>query len=627
MPGPFLFAWMAAPIAFDPLVHAVEDEAITELQITQSEGDFAGLTMTVINPGTGLLAPGRVQWCWLSWDDGEGIVPLFTGRLVAVPESIDGEAVRLLFAAKPPDYDEVKASYAESLKTLPYYDPIWIAAGTDDPDAVLNGYGAQWHIARDTLELTHSDELLGEDGTLTIGEADHTYDNFGASYSQPPLSRIDLEGTVAWRQTGHGVIDVTWDVYNICVAHKSIYRSMNLIGPYGMPGGAASLKSGVISSLTGEGLKADWPKPNSDFGGGWTVNAATGAFEAPKGYKRYSYEVKYRQLSQEALDRLNQLHADPSNASLVQYGVTGLYFGGYSDYVVQFPISAIEQFTLFDWAADRGRVEVVRCSMAADIQALLAEPENEENIARVSINAQDTVTDPLLGLAIGDTRRASYLNTDRGNMSVQYLLLLGRAELRRRARAIEIQCRVPWATGIAATLRHNAHIVDRRLPSGEAIGKITGYSFAASGDGPHYVDLTIGCAIGHRTTVTAAAGTPEYVELGYVDAGYQAMTGAEVMLPTGDLVYQSLDDFSIDDDGVNLLYFDRQQAIEELTISGGMDDQIAVVNATSDPIDALGHYPTRICFKLVPVAGMDFETAFMPAVQPLPIPQQINLEA
>jgi len=614
---------MAAPIAFDPLVHAVEDEAITELQITQAEGDFAGLTMTVINPGTGLLAPGRVQWCWLSWDSGEGIVPLFCGRLVAVPESIDGEAVRLLFAARPPDYDEVKRNYAETLKTLPYYDPIWIAAGEDDPDVVLNGYGAQWHIARDTLALTHSDELEGEDGTLTIGEADHTYDSFSASYSQPPLSRVDLEGTLAWRQTGHGVIDVTWDVYNICVVHKSIYRMQVDVRAGG--GMIPKLKSGVISSLTGDGLKNDWPKPNTDFGGGWTVNAATGAFEAPKGFKRYNYRVKYRQLGQDALDELTQAQ----ETGLPQWTRTNYFFGGYSDYYVDFPISAIEQFTLFDWAADRGRVEVVRCSLPADIQALLAEPENEENVGKISISAEDTITDPSLGLAVGDTRRASYLNTDRGNMSVQYLLLLGRAELRRRARAIEVQCRVPWATGIAATLRMNAHIVDRRLPSGEAIGKITGYSFAASGSGPHYVDLTIGCAIGHGGTVTAAAGTPGYVELGYVDAGYQQMSGAEVMLPTADLVYQSLDDFGIDDDGVNLLAFDRDEALQSITITGGMDDQIAVVNATSDPIDALSHYPTRLCFQMTPVAGegQDFETVYLPAVQPLPIPQQINLEA
>jgi hypothetical protein len=613
---------MAAPIGFDPLIHAVEDEAITELQITQSEGGFASLNMTVINPGTGLLAPGRVQWCWLSWDDGAEIVPLFCGRLVAVPESIDGEAVRLLFAAKPPDYDELKAGYADGLKVLPYYDPIWIAAGADDPDAVLNGYGAQWHIARDTLELTHSDELVGEDGTLTIGEADHTYDSFNASYSQPPLSRIDLEGTLAWRQTGHGTIDVTWDVYNAAVTHKSVYRTKGLIGPYGRPAFAASLKSGVISSLTGEGLKSDWPKPGTDFGGGWTVNNATGAFEAPKGFKRYSYRVVYRQLSEDSVAELNKVQTGGPRSFMLPS-----WWGGYSDYEVLFPVSAIEEFTLFDWAADRGRVEVLRCSLQADIQALLAEPGNAENIAAISINAQDSVTDPLLGMAIGDTRRASYLNTDRGAMSVQYLLLLGRAELRRRARAIEVQCRVPWATGIAATLRMNAHVVDRRLPSGEAIGKITSYAFAASGDGLHYADLTIGCAIGHGTSVTAAAGAPEYVELGYVDAGYQAMTGAEAMLPTGDLVYQSLDDFEIDDDGVNLMMFDRGQALQSVTITGGMDDQITVVNATSDPVDALSHYPTRLCFQLTPVAGMDFETLFTPAIQPLPIPTQINLEA
>ena len=619
MPGPFHFAWIDAPVPFDPDVHNVEDEAITELQISQGEGGFAGLNMSVINPHVGLLAPGRRQWCWLSWDNGTEIVPLFTGRLVAVPESINREAVRLLFAARPPDYDTVKSDYADTLRVLPYFDPIWISSDTQDPDAVLNAYGGQFHIDRVTLEVTHSDELEGEDGTLTIGEADHLYDSFTASYTQPPLSRVDIEGTLAWKQTGRGTIDVTREVYEISRAHKSIY-----INP----------KGGTISTLTGDGLMSDWPKPGNDFGGGWSVNVGTAAFEAPKGFKRYSYEVQFRQLSAEAQTAMHAVAQRQESGGLAgdlgQIATTATsYFGGYTDYKVDFPVWAIEQRAIFDWAADRGRQEILRCSLAADIQALLAEPGAAENVGKIAISAQDTITEPddAGNMAVGDTRRASYLNTDRGEMSLQYLLLLGRAELRRRARAIDIQARVPWPIGIAATLRKNAHVVDRRLPGGEAFGKITGYAMSASGTGEFAVDLTIGCSVGHGGSVTAAAGTPNYVELGYVDAGYQQMSDAEIMAPTDDLVYQALDEFPVNDDGIDLLHFDKVQAIVGLTLTGGLNDQIDLVRAVQDPIEALSHLPTHFCFDMRPVSGMDFETTFTPSVQPLPIPRHINLEA
>jgi len=622
MPG-FFFAWVDEGEAFDPLIHNREDEAITSLSVTQSEGDFAGLTITVINPWAGLLAPARQLWCWLSWDDGTELVPLFYGRIAAVPESIDGEAVRLLFAARPLGFDALKADYAETLKVLPYYDPVWISGDLTDPDAVLTGYGTRWHIDRCTHELTHSDELTGEDGTLTFGEADHVYDDFSASYGEPPLARVNIEGTLAWTQGGVGTIDMTWRIQSIFDQHKSIYAR----GTHGVVGRP---QSGVISSLTGDGLMSDWPKPLAEVSGGWKVGANTYIEEAPKSFRRYDYHVEYRQLvpPEEPADTGNLL-LDANNAFVQRYGTAYHYFDAYTDYKVDFPIAALKQRTYFDWAADRPRTEIVRCTLAADIQPLLAEPELEANAASISVSAQDTVTEPdgSGAMPIGDMRRASYLNTDRGTLSMQYLLLLGRTELRRRARAVEVSCRVPWALGIAATLRMNAHVVDYRLPGGECFGKITSYSFEASGEGDFGVSLTIGCAIGHGGTVSAAAGTLTYVDAGYVAAGYQQATGAEITLPTGDLVYQTLDDFAVSDDGTNLLRMDEYSAVESLTLSGGMDDQTTVVASVSDPIDALRQYPSRVCVTLRPVAGMNFETVFTPSVDPLPIPRLIDLEA
>lgn len=625
MPGPFYFAYCGEGEPFDPLIHNVEDEAITSLSISQSEGDFAGLTIEVINPGEGLLAPLRPLWCWLSWDDGAGLLPLFHGRIAAVPEDISGEAVRLLFAARPLGFDAMKAGYAETLKVLPYYDPVWISGDLDDSDAVLAGYGTRWHIDRCTHELSHSDELVGEDGTLTIGEADHLYDDFSASYGEPPLARVNIEGSLAWTQGGTGTIDMTWRIQSIFDQHKNIYAR----GPHGITGKSGS---GVISSLTGNGLMEDWPKPLAEISGGWKVGINTYIEEAPKSYRRYDYTVQYRQMNPPAdADEAEEHALAPAEDVAFQkrYGFAYTYFDGYTDYQVAFPVAGLKQRTYFDWTADRPRTEIVRCTMVADIQPLLVEPELEENTGTINVSASDTITEPdgLGAMPVVDVRRSSYLNTDRGTYSMQYLLLLGRTELRRRARAVEISVRVPWALGIAATLRHNAHVVDYRLPGGECIGKIIAYEFSASGEGEFSVGLTIGCAIGHGGSVSAAAGTLTYVDEGYVAAGYQQATGAEIMLPTGDLAYQTLDDFAISDDGTNLLAMDEYSAVDGLSLSGGLDDQTGVVSHVSDPVDALRQIPTRVCVDLRPVTGMNFETILTPAVVPLPIPRLIDLEA
>jgi len=624
MPGPHYFAWADEGETFDATIHNREDEAVLSLSVSQSEGDFASAQVNVLNPGEGLLAPGRQQWAWISWDNGSAIVPLFHGRLVAVPESIDGEAVRLLFAARPLDFDAAKASLAETLRVLPYYDPVWISGNLSDDDAVLTGYGARWHIDRVTLALSISDELEGEDGTLTFGEADHLYDDLSLSYSEPPLNRVEIEGTLAWTQGGIGEIDLTWRIQSIFDQHKSIYAR-------GLHGVVARPQSGVISSLTGNGLMSDWPKPLAEVSGGWSVGANTYIEEAPKSFRRYDYHVEYRQLvPPEAPADTGDPLLDANNAFMQRYGTAYHYFDAYTDYKVDFPIAALKQRTYFDWKAERPRTEIVRCTMFADIQPLLAEPELEENAAKVTVSAQDTVTEPdgSGAMPIGDVRRSSYLNTDRGVQSLQYLLLLGRTELRRRARAVEVTCRVPWtATNITASLRKNAHVVDYRLPGGEAIGKITSYGFNASGEGDFSVSLSIGCAIGRGGTVSAAAGTLTYVDAGYVDAGYQQASGAELTLPTGDFAWQTLDDFPISDDGTNLLTMDEYTAVDSITLSGGMDDQTTVVASVSDPIDALRQYPSRVCVSLRPVAGMNFETVFTPAMDPLPIPRLIDLEA
>jgi len=603
VPGSFYFCYIAAPEPFDPLVHAVEDEQIVALTISQDEGDFASLQITVRNPG-GLLAPGRLSWCWRSWDDGGEVLPLFCGRIVAVPEKIDGETVRLLFMAKPPNFDSIKSDYADTLKVLPYWDSVWFLGDLTDADAVFDAYGAQLHIDRVTLELTHSDECEGEDGELLIGEADHTYDNFDVSYTDPPLSQVDIEGTLTWVQSGTGTIDLTKRITQEFKDQKTIYAYVDSY-------------TGLITTLTGDGLMNSWPKGGTTFGGGWTVSNDTSIGDASGSFTRYELTRKYRGV------RGSYPEGDEDRS------VSAYYFRSHQDYEVTYDVYAFEQHTLFDWEAEKKRTETIKFSMIADIQGVLAEPGDEANIEKITVSADATVTEPDDDgiMPIGDRRRKAYLSTDRGNSSVQHLLLLGRAMLRRRARAVEIRVRVPWEIGIGTTLRMDARVTDRRVPGGEASGKVIGYELSAAGTGEFYAELTIGCSVGLGGGVLAAPGEPTWVNDGYVYGGYQIAAGAGVAVLTGDIVYETLDDFTIDDDGVDLLTLDEYTAVQSLTVTNGLGPQILELAGSDDPVNAMKDAPTEVCVQLAPVADLEFETVFTPTVEVVPLPKTIDLEA
>jgi hypothetical protein len=123
-----LLAWAdPAETTFVEATHAREDEDVFAFELSQSEGDFAQLTVTLRNPRVGLLRADRKQWAWFSARmPGESVVPLFFGRLIGVPSNIFAELVTLDFVARPADFNARKAALAESLKELPYWDPIFI---------------------------------------------------------------------------------------------------------------------------------------------------------------------------------------------------------------------------------------------------------------------------------------------------------------------------------------------------------------------------------------------------------------------------------------------------------------------------------------------------------------------
>jgi hypothetical protein len=81
-----LLAWVdPTETTFVEAVHAREDEDVFAFELSQSEGDFAQLSITLRNPRAGFLRPDRKQWAWFSARMPDlSVVPLFFGRLIRV---------------------------------------------------------------------------------------------------------------------------------------------------------------------------------------------------------------------------------------------------------------------------------------------------------------------------------------------------------------------------------------------------------------------------------------------------------------------------------------------------------------------------------------------------------------
>jgi hypothetical protein len=625
--------------AFDPSVHDRFDADILDIDISHEEGSFATLSvrMRLTNPNIGLLALGRQLWCWLSWDEAypsgsPSLVPLFNGRLIGVPKLQANEIVQLEFLARPDDFGAQKLALSEALSVLPYYDPVWLAANVS-ADTVLETYSALWHIDRTSLGVTVSDLLQGEDGTVIVEEQTSLYENFSLSYGAPPLVAVTVTGTVTWQQQSGGYLDVTQKIVDAFAAQNSPWQDAfpSPTGPTG-PGGG-----GLIAFLSGDEMVNNWPKPGTSIGGGWTLSTLNDGSGYPLCYiwnavypigwlKSKTYNVT---ISAQIPSSLTSTDGTQNNSNMLT--------APYSTYIYGFPLSIYKVRMVLRWEADRKRTETISAVMAADVQRLLSDSaENDRESVDLTSEYVGQGVDPGGEIPIGTLAYRSYFQTDRGTHSFEYLLLAARAKLRARARAVDITFAMPWNASLGVGLRHSVTLFDRRLPGGSATGKVKSYRLSVS-DGRMLGEFTIGCCIGNGDASTAAVGVNAYVDDGYVDRGYQVVAGGQTMLLTDELAYQSLEEFAVDDDGLDLT--------RALTIRGAVNECI-VVNGLLDQLQGLGPYQqtvgtsgpgdpgsiirqlsTTVTLDMKPVQGAEFHTSFFPAVSPLALPKTIDLAA
>lgn len=721
---PFTFAWVdETQTTFNPSTMNVFDEDIFSFEMKHEEGQIPVLDMVIRNPRIGLLNPGRKVWAWMAWDNAGTLVPIFFGILVGVPTNLFLEKVSIQLVARSSQFIANKQKLAETMKTAPYYDALWIDEGKrDDPDTVLEGWSAFWHINRTTLDITASDVLTGEDGTVVFGVTDAFYDSVSLNLGQPPLTNIRVETGVHWTQRSSGNFKVP---------------TLNM------------------QSYTGESLISDWPKPGGSIGAGYKCQSSfvTDVFnvsQTPTASYSYSWsntDPDPGQCSNSSASTSSSgpalMSPAPLTVQLAGYYQSGLCFPT-SDPPANTPMSltssgvivplwAVSMDMIIRYDASREFSELLSFDLIANTQPILASPTVSQNTELLSIQAPN-VGEPLLeikawtnfaGQAVGITQlitpnnpttpgglayqicvqagtagavepvfsdvpgfttndgtvvwaslgtsaptvaprwsaataiplgqimcmqhfvfddntgdfvpqsgqtayyictRAGYTNstyvthtytppivsnveappaarkvslitpatfttavggiitdgsvlwttlgvapsgfsipiggtaddvrgrsffpTPRGLKSVEYLISKARARLRYRARAVTIGWGCRFADAVALSCRKNATLVDQRLPGGSATGKITSYSLIGNGDGKIVGKVEIGVSVGLGDNINPIAGTPVYVNAGYVKLGYQQYAGQMIAHGSSDLTY-SRPVYHSFDDGLN----------------------------------------------------------------------------
>jgi hypothetical protein len=591
------FAWIdAGETTFGP-EHMRWDEAVFSFTLSQEEGDPASLTAvvrrTVNESGNpiGLLGPGRKIWAWFAFDCGPALIK-FRGRLVGIPTSIFEELVTLEFVARPVDVVAQKEALAATLRVLPYYDEAVIdKSRRDDPEVVLEGYTKIWHYDRETLVLDVSDEITGEDGLVEFlcANGDVLYDGLGLKLTSGPLAQVDVAAEFTWTQQGFGLVDLT----NYLVSNWP--DSIN----------------GQIGSYTMSA--SDWPKTGASIGDGW-IAASASAYDlidltTGSATKGGTVKVEFGDGSSHTSSSTTTFTymngsttlipagvATTSLTSSVTYGLDGdgrIWASGYNQSSSSsspfFAMQAIKPTLVAGYSAQRQCTERVSFSLVADVQPILTDPEDGESL-RIDDVKSVNLSDPEEGTIIGDTRRRSYIATERGNRSLEYLIALARTHLMKRARVVEIAFAAKLARMPEITLRKNVFLIEPRV--GEALGKIIGYSVALDGsDGRINCEVRIGCTIGRGGSAVETEGTPTYCTVDYAGFDYQQFNDRVVLVaPLDSSVGYQPPIAAPNDDGLELLSVLRPEDVIEqpLVVEFGHVDQEDSLKEKLAPFQLLG---------------------------------------
>jgi hypothetical protein len=505
--------------------------------------------------------------------------------------SEDGPVATISLQAEPVDYADQKKALANTLRTLPRWDPIFIdPQSRDDDDLVLEGYPLRWHIDPVTHVVTTTDEIIGEDGLEEFLASEMRYAGFSLDLSNVPSPSVTVNAEIKWTQQGQGQVDLTSHFISNWPGVVDGALTSYTFQAGSWPSIGASMGDGwkvasatcrerydltVRSNSFNSTLKVDWGDWTGDFGAGGlglpggsssTQVTASGSDDTlsviPPGSITFP-DITTQDSTNITRDSQAAGWTDNPDENEVD---AGLGFG--TDDITSFSRSTSYSGSIIPkhyliptiavgYQAGRPMTENVTLTLTADIQPVVGDSSQGQALEPINLTSVDLsapLEDNTTGdIPIGDPRLRSYICTDRGQLSIQYMIARAQVALLHAARCIPMTFSpLSLDRWIACTLRKNARIHPPEIPGGSAEGKITGRTLAMSrGSGRIDMSVTATATVGHGGSVTSVDGTSIYDDGDYDDGDYGEVDGGTELFDSS--VGYTPPVFAPNDDGLDFV--------------------------------------------------------------------------
>ncbi|OJX05461.1 MAG: hypothetical protein BGO76_01325 [Caedibacter sp. 38-128] len=571
----FYFAWCEENEQFTPAVHARRDEPLFSLEISGQEAKYPTACIQIINPKCGLLNQNRQQWAFISGDRGLGVELMFRGRVLSIPEQIDGETLKILLIAEPTNSNKLLQDLNQTLKTSPFWDPLFIQEDRqDDPLESLEARAALYCWSRTAAKVTLSDYFWGQE-KLTL-KGNFFRESLKISRTATPLSAVDVTVTADWIQRYEGRTDIS--------------RLLH-----------AKFPEGLINTLTGQNLEKGWWRRGEKIGrsGYWIAYSElreiqpkyTGALNLYPSRSKPFWISPYDPLNDTKKPQIKRLKRSWYRSKLVlgwlyrQRRRENLHFKlGQKTQTVAYEAPRIRKLHLYlqnlmlaeklhpwrpDWVYSRGYRVVENAMVYQCVRAHHSKHSFSEDQADWRLLGRK----PDIPL---EKRHGSFFLTDRGRQAFEHALEIARAHLAATARAMTLRVEAPLEALWEISCDHTIEIEDPRLPGGKAQGKVISYCLKVEGQtGRRWAEVSLGISVGaqnqHFQSLPESALS--YVEDNYIKAGTYQLESKAWRESSSGFVYEGWGD-QIPNRGH--LYPDTlraQDIVENIVVRHGAEEQ------------------------------------------------------
>lgn len=626
-----------------------EDISVFSLRISQNEAELATAEVEIENPGLGYLLSLGKRKAVISESLGSGeTVVRFRGSLVGIPTELAGEFCVLEFIAERETTSEEIKELAATLKTGDGYDPLFYDEDADDPKSALDARVADFYVDRRTLDVAISNALQGSK-TIDVG-SDIIDGSLQISVNEPPLSEITQTVEVEWEQVAVGAVNAAGKIRERFpfVDQGGNFSDMSTCTPDDFeqmfPGSGGNFDASTGWSFMRNNLQRVGYFDKTLRG--WTYERDMNGYIVPEKYEvdigvstykldSFLCRYEYRQPRREKLTiKLNTSY----QAVLGEVERKETLDPVLLNNVLEDRITpAWQQDTVYEVG------QVVRYN-GRNWKCVASHQSGQtfEVVRIVSISGPNLTTtlwqrEARDASPLGDARRYSYFETDRGQQSVRHALERVRAYAMRRMRFLNVSVTIPWNDQTAEIDTDSSlRFTSRHVPGGAMIGKVTSYELRAS-DGVREIDVTLGVSVGTGVSVaTLDDGTTLHTVEEWDSGDYQVEAGEQFITENG-IVY----DLTHDEIRVPVnpwLLPSPTYSIDRVEVVGSASEQTEIATfaamESNDPEqvqgiieEAIRSNPTRVSLRMRRIAPDDMiETKYEAITEPVHAPRGINLD-